>query len=80
MQSTRYRRLRTFLTRQMRMNHIYQPAMLLELLKSNGVATVRQLAEAFLARDVSQIEYYEEVTNRMPGRVLASHNITKKLK
>ena len=31
---------------------------------------MRQLAAAFLAEDESQIEYYEAITNRMPGNVL----------
>ena len=60
----------------MRMSHIYQPAMLIELLLKRGAASLTDVAKALLARDVSQIEYYESVSRNMVGRVLARHGIT----
>ena len=54
----------------MRMAHIYQPLMLKTLVERSGWASVRDIATAFLSRDESQIEYYSEITKRMPGRVL----------
>ena len=55
------------------MTHIYQPAMLIHLLSNGGRATVSDIAKAILARDPTQVEYYEAITRRYPGRVL-SHN------
>jgi hypothetical protein len=49
------------------MSHIYQPVMIRELVKRGGKASIRNIAAAFLARDVSQLEYYEQITKGMPG-------------
>jgi ATP adenylyltransferase len=68
-------RLRDFIQKQMRMSHIYQPVMIRELLKGGGKASIRKIAGAFLARDESQLEYYEQITKAMPGRVLGKHGI-----
>lgn len=73
-----YTRLRDFLTRDMRMSHVYQPVMLKVLVEGNGSASVRDIAAAFLARDQAQLEYYEEITKRMPGRVLQSHGLVER--
>ena len=54
--------LRDFILSRMRMSHIYQPIMLRTLLTHSGKATIRQIAAEFLARDESQLEYYEEIT------------------
>jgi diadenosine tetraphosphate (Ap4A) HIT family hydrolase/5-methylcytosine-specific restriction endonuclease McrA len=67
--------LRTFIQQRMRMSHIYQPVMLQVLLENSGRATTRQIAAAFLSRDESQLEYYEQVVGKMPGRVLQSHGV-----
>ena len=42
--------------------------MIKELL-SAGAKRTRNIAAAFLARDVSQLEYYEQITKDMPGKV-----------
>jgi ATP adenylyltransferase len=76
--SDSYMRLRDFLISQMRMSHIYQPVMLKALLEGNGSASVRAIAAAFLAHDQAQLEYYEEITKRMPGRVLQSHGLVER--
>ena len=52
--------LKHFLTNKMRMSHIYQPVMILELLSRNGIADKREIAEAILSYDESQKEYYEK--------------------
>ena len=62
--------LEHFIRNEMRMSHIYQPVMLLELLRSRGKASVNQIAQALLSHDVSQIEYYEQITKNMVGKVL----------
>lgn len=73
--------LKYFLTKKMRMSHIYQPVMILELLNRNGIANKREIAEAILSYDESQKEYYEKITTSMVGRVLTNNNnITTKIK
>jgi len=74
-QPSTFRVLRDFIVSRMRMSHIYQPIMLRTLLAHSGKTTIRQIAAEFLARDESQLEYYEEITERMPGRVLARHGL-----
>jgi ATP adenylyltransferase len=75
---TNYDDLIDFVMNRMRMSHIYQPVMLLELLRSDGSASVERIATAFAANDRSQIEYYRKIVNAMPGRVLRSHDIVEK--
>ena len=73
-----FEQLRNFLQKQMRMSHIYQPVMIKELLKRGGKANIRDIAAAFLARDESQLEYYEKITKEMPGKVLSKHGIVER--
>ncbi len=73
--------LQDFIRNRMRPSHIYQPVMLIELLKNGGSASVTEIAKALLAHDPSQIEYYEERTKNMVGDVLTAKNgITEKVK
>lgn len=65
-----YQRLHQFISTEMRMLHVYQPVMLAELLRSNGKATVSQIARAILERDATQLEYYQQITKNMVGQVL----------
>ena len=60
------------------MSHIYQPVMIRELLKRGGKASIRNIAAAFLAHDASQLEYYEQITKDMPGKVLGKHDIVER--
>ncbi len=69
--------LKDFITRRMRMQHIYQPVMIKTLLKYDGKASTRAIAKAFSQQDESQIEYYEQITKNMPGKVLAKHGVVK---
>jgi ATP adenylyltransferase len=73
-----FKHLRDFIQKQMRMSHIYQPVTIRELLKRGGEASVRNIAGAFLARDESQLEYYEQITKDMPGKVLGKHGIVQR--
>ena len=47
--------LAAFITSQMRMSHVYQPVMLLELLKNGGEADVNAIAKSLLAIDCSML-------------------------
>src|SRR5262245_39100312 len=67
--------LQNFTLKLIRIAHIYQPMMIKELLRSGGRATIRNIAAAFLSRDASQLEYYEQITKDMPGKVLGKYGI-----
>jgi len=67
--------LKGFITSRMRMSHIYQPLMLMTLLRNNGRCTARQIAKEILKYDSAQIEYYEKIVHNMVGRVLRRHGI-----
>jgi hypothetical protein len=47
---TTYQKLRQFIQHDMRMSQVYQPVMLIELLRGNG--------KAILDRDPTQIDYF----------------------
>ncbi len=73
-----YRELSDFIKNRMRMSHIYQPVMLITLLRNQGKSSQTDIARALLEYDQSQIEYYTNITNNMVGQVLRSHNIVEK--
>jgi ATP adenylyltransferase len=75
MPSPAFGELADYIRRRMRMSHVYQPIMLRELLARGGRASRTDIARAFLAEDRALLEYYEEITRDMPGRVLALHGI-----
>lgn len=68
-----FQRLKEFITEDMTMSHVYQPVMLIELLKNNCHASVEQIAQAILNHDPSQIEYYSAVVKNMVGKVLTKN-------
>lgn len=68
-------RLRVFLETDMTMSHVYQPVMIRTILEGGGAATKRQIAAAFSAADLSQLEYYEAVLGKYPGPVLRKRGI-----
>ena len=69
-----FKKLKQFITSSMRMSHIYQPVMLIELLRSKtGSATAEHIAKKILGYDKSQIEYYTEIVQKMPGTVLTKN-------
>jgi ATP adenylyltransferase len=67
-----YERLADFVQKRMRMSHVYQPLMLMALLRGGCRRSSAEIAKSILAHDESQVEYYEKVTNNMVGRVLRS--------
>jgi len=80
MTSTKFQYLADFIQNRMSMSHIYQPAMLIELLRKGGEASVRDIAKALLGEDVSQLEYYDTITKNMVGDVLTKNGIAEKIK
>ena len=74
--SPTYQRLRHYIAKQMRMSHIYQPLMLMELLGRSSPAPAQDVARRILGEDVTQIDYYTERVKRMVGKVLTSNGIT----
>ena len=56
------------------MSHIYQPLMLIELIKGNGKTNGRDIARSFLNYDETQIEYYKERALLMPFKYLSKHH------
>lgn len=75
-----YKEIKLFLNEKMRMSHIYQPVMIKKLLDKNGLATDVEIANELLKFDPSQLEYYQNITNNMVGKVLRSHKIVEKNK
>ena len=65
--------LRDFINSQMRMSHVYQPVMLIELLQNGGSADVEDIARSLLLHDQSQLQYYEQITKNMVGKVLTKN-------
>jgi ATP adenylyltransferase len=61
----------------MRMSHIYQPLLIRKLVDAHGQATLRQLAQSFLAEDESQLLFYERRIKQMPLKVLAKHGVVQ---
>ena len=70
--------LKDFILNRMRMSHIYQPVMLMTLLKEGGVSSIETLSKSLLIEDKSQQEYYGNITRNMVGRVLNNHGIVQK--
>ena len=54
--SAAFLRLREFIAERMRMSHIYQPLMLLELLDRRSPAPAQHIARRILGEEVTQIE------------------------
>lgn len=59
----------------MSLSHVYQPLMIRTILMGGGAATRRQIAAAFLAADVSQLEYYDHIAAGYPTTTLKRHGI-----
>jgi ATP adenylyltransferase len=70
--SPTYQRLRDTIAKRMRMSHVYQPLMLMELMELLGrrsPAPAQNVAPRILGEDVTQIDYYTERVKRMVGKV-----------
>jgi len=70
-----FKRLAKFILEDMRMSHIYQPVFIKTLLENDGSATANTIAKEILSYDPSQIEYYEDITKKMPAKVLKERGI-----
>ncbi len=75
-----YNQLKGFLQDKMRMSHIYQPVMIKHLLRNHGIASDIEIAKETSLQDPTQIEYYQNITNNMVGKVLRNHKIVEKNK
>ena len=64
-----YEELLDFIQNRMRLSHIYQPVMLMTLLRSAGTCHERDIAKAILEHDNSQLEYYTSITNNMVAKL-----------
>jgi hypothetical protein len=62
------KRIYDFIKSEMQMSQVYQPVMIRELLRNNGQASVKQIAQAILDRDPTQIEYFSEILGRITNR------------
>jgi ATP adenylyltransferase len=71
----RFEELLGYLESKMRLQHIYQPLLVEFLVESDGSATIRQIATAFLSRDESQITYYERRLKDKPLEVLSKNGV-----
>ena len=67
-----------FITNKMSMQHIYQPLLIKTLVECGGSATVRQIAQAVLSNDESQLHYYEQRIKQMPVEVLKNHGVLER--
>jgi diadenosine tetraphosphate (Ap4A) HIT family hydrolase len=65
-----FNELRKFIAEDMRMSQVYQPVMLIELLRRDGTASAAEIAQSILDRDPTQIEYFTEIVKNMVGPVL----------
>ena len=72
--------LKHFITKKMRMSHIYQPVMIKALLENGGEATTEEIATSLLAYDQSQVEYYSLRTKAMVGKVLTNNGVVEPIK
>lgn len=80
MKDNTYKELISFISKKMRMSHIYQPVMLMTLLKNKGSSSTEKIAKEILLHDQSQIEYYSNITKNMPAKVLGkNHGIVEKI-
>jgi hypothetical protein len=61
--SATYQRLRETIANQMRMSHVYQPLMLMELLGRRSPAPAQDVARRILGEDVTQIEVYPNASS-----------------
>jgi ATP adenylyltransferase len=59
----------------MRMSHVYKQLMIRTILAGGGTAMRRRIAASFLAADVSQLEYYEQITESYPTQTLRPHGM-----
>ena len=69
--SKEFENLSDFILNKMKMSHVYQPVMLIEIFKNNGSANVRNIARSLLGYDISQVSTMN-ISQNMVGKVLAT--------
>ncbi|MFN4911314.1 MAG: HIT domain-containing protein [Flavobacteriales bacterium] len=74
----KYHVLFEYLSKRMRMSHVYQPVMIMKLLSNDGKAKADEIALDLVQNDLSQLEYYTERVNQMVGKVLRNNQIVAK--
>jgi len=74
----KYHELAEYLSKRMRMSHVYQPVMIMKLLSNQGKAKADEIALDLVQNDLSQVEYYTERVNQMVGKVLRNNQIVAK--
>lgn len=80
MAENNYHVLAEYLSKRMRMSHVYQPVMIMKLLSNQGKAKADEIALDLVQNDLSQLEYYTERVNQMVGKVLRNNQIVAKEK
>ena len=78
MSENKYHVLAEYLSKRMRMSHVYQPVMIMKLLSNQGKAKADEIALDLVQNDLSQVEYYTERVNQMVGKVLRNNQIVAK--
>ena len=78
MSENKYHVLAEYLSKRMRMSHVYQPVMIMTLLSNDGKAKADEIALDLVQNDLSQLEYYTERVNQMVGKVLRNNQIVAK--
>ena len=73
-----YEQIVDFVQNRMRMSHVYQPVMMLALLRGGGRASTTEIARSILEHDESQVEYYKKTTENMVGHVLRTHQVAER--
>ena len=73
-----FKSLKKYILEDMSMQHIYQPVMLIELLKNQGNASEETIARVILNRDPTQLDYYIDKVRNMVGKVLRDNGITER--
>ena len=78
MEVNKFLLLEEYLSKRMRMSHVYQPVMIMKLLSNQGKAKADEIAFDLVQNDLSQLEYYTERVNQMVGKVLRNNQIVSK--
>ncbi|MBO9484296.1 HIT domain-containing protein [Salinisphaera sp. G21_0] len=73
-----YQELEEYISKKMKMSHVYQPVMIMTLLEHRGTCHQADIAQAILSNDISQIDYYTSTTNKMVGQVLRKNGVVQK--
>lgn len=73
----KFSELKNFLSKKMRMSEIYQPAVIRTLLKNNGKASLKEVAEFIAPLDEEIVNYYISKLKIFPKEVLQKHGIAE---